>query len=417
MDQVDLQVNPPDTKGLLDNPLNILDMPADIIKVIFGRDNTVQDYDYSIPYFEEHHAEMYLVPVQLSNTLMVVVGQHTCKQLRDVLEWDEEPVRYVAELAAQANSLALVRWAVDYGYYPEEGSNITLAAAANGNLPILKWANARGYAITWKASEAAALAGHFGTFEWLDTGDCWADHGGKIHTAAVSGGNIDILEYMKDSDYYDSGFNDDSRDGNFMMKNAPIGALEWVYANGYSMRRCIGHDAVRANRLDVLKWLHKEYRPVFNQSTVYYTPQNIVHRGNLEMVKWFVAECGMSPARIFIAAIRNAKTDIREWAGSMCNYQSQSNWPTTLLSMSKMFMPHNLPVVVYLVKKGAEWPADALKRVVENDIALVQTFAPTQQMITEMLNLGCPRVNGLPQLYDNAGRPDSAMWLREQGLD
>lgn len=399
--------------------LTLLDLPADIIKIIFGYDNAAWDYDDSVLHYESYTKELSGKPDVLNATMSVVIGSHTCKQLAQLLEVpaskiDEDVIRisYVAELAAQANHIQALRWAVDTGYYPWRCEDICKFAAMNDNLPMLKWVHSRGYTLTKKVANRAARNGNLEMYGWLMEEGCPWNH--WTHVAAMRGGNIALLEYMALGGYRHRHFNKKCREK--IIKHSTPDALIWAFSNGYSSVHYTPSRMLDAGRLDLLKRVREYNRPLFDASSGLFTPMSVVRTGSIEIVKWFVDEGYLNDAvGIFCAALKQSQIHICKWVETLPNVNAVF---TTAIPV-KAIAYSSIPATRYLIGKGCSWPDDALKHVVVRDIERsrgqsprASTFDETKELIAVMLELGCNYDGSLSELYIDAGLPDKASWLK-----
>ncbi|CAM9453495.1 unnamed protein product [Ectocarpus sp. 6 AP-2014] len=160
--------------------------------------------------------------------------------------------------AARGGHLATIQWARQQGC---PWSVRTCAAAATGGPPILRWLREHG--CPWDANTCFALAevGDLATLRWAKENGCpWVQS--RVLSAAARGGNVEVLQYVFDSQGHNQALEGRSTDLCGMAAGGGhIDALKWARGKGYQWNERTCMAAARGGHLEVLQWLRQEECP------------------------------------------------------------------------------------------------------------------------------------------------------------
>lgn len=160
--------------------------------------------------------------------------------------------------AARGGHLATIQWARQQGCPWGIG---TCTAAATGGPHIFRWVREHG--CPWNASTCIALAevGDLATLRWAKENGCpWVEP--CVLSAAARGGNVQVLEYVFDSQGHNRALEARSADlCTLAAGGGHLDALKWARGKGYhwNERTCMA--AAKGGHLEVLQWLREEDCP------------------------------------------------------------------------------------------------------------------------------------------------------------
>lgn len=277
--------------------LTIVDLPRDIIRMIFGHDNHIVAY----PWLMSNNPS----DDTIQQAMIGITGRHTCKYLRDILagvdnwegDYEIQPLERVAEIAAYSGHLSLVRWAVDTGYYPMSGHELCRIALARDNASILGWAVSRGYDPPDNSLEIAARNGNLEMFEFLmDQSFSMTD---DVVNSALQGGNIDILNRLKTlaSELFPTNCHD------LPFDDIHLKSLQWIYDQLSDVHH-IGWHAMCFDRADIIEWMHEVKRDVFDANIHIYPAVTISTIKSIKLIEWFIDHGYVSKDDILAATNR-----------------------------------------------------------------------------------------------------------------
>ena len=201
-----------------------------------------------------------------------------------VLRWlcEEEPCcpwngEEVAEAAARGGHLEILQWAIDNGWDPKETSAHTIDTYYIGN----------GFAFvdpehTSKVCDAAAGEGHLSVLEWLIENDC--EYTVVTYAKAAEGGHIEVFKCLNAN-----GLSTDfpaEFESSMHMAAARGGHIEMLqYLRGDGLCGPWNDDtfenAAEFGQLKVLQFLHDNECP-WSQCTCYYA----AYGGHIEVLEW-----------------------------------------------------------------------------------------------------------------------------------
>lgn len=371
--------------------MNLLDLPPDIIHKIFGHGD---DIKYEL--YTDHAPDS----TQLTHVMTNFVGWHVCHWIRTIL--GKHNVGGVAGLAAYTGQFAVCKWAVDYGYFPEDGNDICVSAVYSGSIRIIRWAQSRGYAPTAKVVRTAALIGNFEILEhYIELVDCINDK--KLFAAAMIGGNIEILNYIYRNNLVRY---DDRMIPSFIT--APISSFEWGRSHGYSFDR-LSYYAMIYRRIDLLDWLYDNHRDWFGISMYMLTSGNVVQTDDVPTVNWFVERNIISTSQVLRTAVRCTCVNI------LHDIFDRADKTTMAVHMIHV---NYINAIKIARSYGHLWPANTVELIINRDMS-DNLWAFTPKFLVFMKEDGYPlhELQKIPQMYEAAGYLDRAQWVREMVFD
>lgn len=393
--------------------MNILYLPADALRIVFGVADVINEYDDYVRHYPEHWKK--LDPIALDATLLCTVGRHVCKWLADII--GGRSPRYTAELAAQANQFSVLRWAISAGYYPDECVDICKFAARNGNLQMLEWAKSRGYTLNKYVAVAAARGGHAEVFMYL-VDKCPVENT-RVIAAAMKGGNIEILEYLKClrgrfrynnglSPYYPT-----------IFKHISVATFAWSCVNGLKLDLYILCAAIRVKRQDIVEWIFGNYSKSFWWDD-YKVEDAVAQSGSIHILEMLIEHRYLSDSPQFD---RVYTTSITAEQFHVCEYL-ETNRGMSLRSVGihqfdlEFLWPSELESTSWMIKKGLLPPADAIKRFISNCVnpSAHLTDNKKDESIKEFILLlvknGFHIPPDAPDVFTTAAMPELAEWIR-----
>lgn len=371
--------------------MNLLDLPPDIIRKIFGHG---ADIEYDV--YTDHPPDS----AQLTDVMSNFVGWHVCSGIRDIL--GVQNTSDAAGLAAYTGQFAVCKWAVDYGYFPKNGNDMCINAVYSGSLGIIRWAQSRGYAPTAKVVRTAARVGNFDIFKhYAGLIECYSDI--KLFAAAMIGGNTNILNYI----YQKGPFRySDRMIPKFIF--APISSFEWALSYSYFFDT-LGFYAMDVGRIDLLDWLYDDHREWFNKSLSRFTGHNIVCHDSAPIVNWFLKRGIITAREVETTAIQCGCTNILHDIFSHAVRTTMHMW---------MINTEYIKAVKIARSYGHYWPENTAEIIVRQDTSHnLWEYTPKFLMFMKEDKYPLQELQKIPQMYENAGFPDRAKWVRENVLD
>lgn len=382
--------------------ITICDLPPEVIRTIFGYEFAMNDVAFQTMRKYDK--------IRVDATIATVVGRHVCVQFRDALSCGSR-FKHVSLLAAAANHIKLVKWAISYGYYPTDGSYLCAYAAYHNNDDMLDWAKSRGYTITSRAVEHAAVGGHLGMIKRILRSHVKIEKD-IVFMRAMIGGNIPVLEYIRS--LYPLTY---PTINNAIIQYAPIHAIMWaVHNNLNNMAQCVVQLSIRCNRVDVMKRIYEnqglDLFPVYDVFI-----HDLAMHGSAAMADYLISVNVARAGELCHCALANCKIELADHILSTGLVIVPPEIPMYFIKAC------NIPAVMFFREKGSEWPVDAIRTVVEKDIHDFVKYAakPTivelslqtnKSLINYMVEHKCPTHPDLPQLYADAGMYNDADWLR-----
>jgi hypothetical protein len=201
-------------------------------------------------------------------------------------------------------TLSLVEYAGDEATFVRASGNIEILKHLKG---FRKW----DYITTLEVGYSAAKEGHLDTLLYFFAGDSpqqrsiWP----TLCFAAVCGGNLHILEWLKTQNALD--INITYTAGRY----GDIRVAEWILTLYPNSSRDITEGAVRYGQIELLKWLYVYTgRRATDWQNI--TVQTAVECGVLEVVKW-IHSIGRPWGRAAEAATNKGHLDILKWMRSL----------------------------------------------------------------------------------------------------
>lgn len=155
--------------------------------------------------------------------------------------------------------------------------------ASEGNLKILQWLYDIEIPMKKRTAEFAALNGHLNILIWLSDK---LKFGNSVFKAAVSGRNIECLEYL----FKQQCFKYDPATINITAINGDIKTFKWLEDKGFPVGEDVFGFAVESGNIELVKYLKfKGYPPSDNIIwLLFHSPFNPNNMNKLEIVTWLV---------------------------------------------------------------------------------------------------------------------------------
>ncbi|KAL6075637.1 Ankyrin repeat-containing domain [Balamuthia mandrillaris] len=213
---------------------------------------------------------------------MVAIAARTCKRWYSCCP---EQLRSKLSVSGACSSMSLLRWSLQNGY--RLGENSSVAAAANGQLEVLRWLFSWPYC-PYDATLvcfAAATHGHLKVLKWLRQRHiCRKNTSTGWMAEAARHGHLEILQWARAE-----GFPWPSQHG------LPLCAIA----------------AASRGHLEVLKWLRRNRCP-----WDHWTCHQAAAGGHLEVLQWAVENgCPWDKASCHNVAVLRGHTEVARWLG------------------------------------------------------------------------------------------------------
>jgi hypothetical protein len=180
----------------------------------------------------------------------------------------------VYTVAAKNGDLKMMKWAQAHGCHWVSAADET--AAMCGNLEILQWIYENNYEWSPKVCDISAHHGQFETLKWLHAKGCAISK--RTCTAATRGGHFDILMWLRAN-----GCNWDKSVCDTLAEKNNFDMLKWAKASGCPMSSDTFCQAAKNGNFEMLKWLYANECEVTSQLC-----EHIVAHGNIEIINWMI---------------------------------------------------------------------------------------------------------------------------------
>lgn len=171
-------------------------------------------------------------------------------------------------------------WAREQG--AEWGPEVCGIAAKEGHFEILKWAVENGCSWDSTTFRGAAEGGHLDIITWAMERGCPADNDPLICASAASGGNLEILKFLRDK-----GFQWDSFTVLYGAKRGHFDVIEYCLKERCPASSWAVHAAVSEHRFQMVKFLVAKGVPVDEGSCI-----AAARTGDIQILRYFKEELG-----------------------------------------------------------------------------------------------------------------------------
>ena len=166
-----------------------------------------------------------------------------------------------------------------------ETKHIINKAAKNGNVEILEWIKNSDYAFNYDETtlEIACEYGKLNVLQWAQGNRVYLKFNVKCFNYALKNGNIDILTHIKNSD-----FKIELNEFSFInaCSNGRVESLEWLKNNNYEFEQDLSFvkTACKEGHLNVLEWLNNHFEGLnYDNECI----KCAFQYGHIDILDWF----------------------------------------------------------------------------------------------------------------------------------
>lgn len=212
--------------------------------------------------------------------------------------------------AAADGNLCLLKWLVAHGY--EWGANVAFVAAKGNHQPVLQWLDERQCGFLDYRCQGAASGGHLALVtDCVARGAVFAR---RAHMLAVEGGHLDVLEYASDVAHVPI-----TRDMHIVAaRTGNLEVVAWMRRRNPCGRRWLLAAAAGAGNLAILKTLAPTTLTLRSRHALSTACESAAEGGHIDVVQWFAQVHLVEMTRdVSEAAARGGHMHVLRWLASV----------------------------------------------------------------------------------------------------
>lgn len=204
--------------------------------------------------------------------------------------WENDIIYY----GVLGDNLELLKWLFDNNFPIPRGEYleyISIMAANNNNLPILKLLKDQNIPFNWETFDEAAKHKSITTIEWLYHNKCPFEN--SCHITAANYGNLNIIQWLLSKDIL---FDDILDIITTATENNHLNILEWSMNSSFintsilqDYINLIFETAIDNNHLNILIWLVENNYPLDQNKCINIANNLLPNRYNREIINWLIS--------------------------------------------------------------------------------------------------------------------------------